>query len=108
MSNTSVKTAKRIGEIRRHTKETDVRVRLNLDGAGQSQISTGLPFLDHMLDLFSRHGLFDLEVACQGDLEIDHHHSVEDIAITFGQALAQALGDKTGITRYGEAVVPMD
>ena len=98
----------RIAEVHRKTKETDVRIVLNLDGKGQSQVSTGLPFLDHMLDLFARHGLFDLEVACKGDLEIDDHHSVEDIAITLGQALTQALGDKAGIARYGEAVVPMD
>ncbi len=98
----------RLGESHRKTKETDVRVVLNLDGNGRSQVSTGLPFLDHMLDLFARHGLFDLEVACKGDLEIDDHHSVEDIAITLGQALTQALGDKAGIARYGEAVVPMD
>jgi imidazoleglycerol-phosphate dehydratase len=105
---TKVTTQKRIAEIHRKTKETDVRVVLNLDGDGQSQVSTGLPFLDHMLDLFARHGLFDLEVACRGDLEIDDHHSVEDIAITLGQALTQALGDKAGIARYGEAIVPMD
>ncbi len=105
---TKVKTQLRTAEIHRQTKETDVRVVLNLDGNGQSQVSTGLPFLDHMLDLFARHGLFDLEVACKGDLEIDDHHSVEDIAITLGQALTQALGDKAGIARYGEAVVPMD
>jgi len=105
---TSLTTAERIGEVRRHTKETDVRVRLNLDGRGQSQISTGLPFLDHMLDLFARHGLFDLDINCNGDLEIDDHHSVEDVAITLGQALVQALGDKAGIKRYGEATVPMD
>jgi imidazoleglycerol-phosphate dehydratase len=105
---TKVTTQKRIAEIHRKTKETDVRVVLNLDGNGQSQVSTGLPFLDHMLDLFARHGLFDLEVACRGDLEIDDHHSVEDIAITLGQALTQALGDKAGIARYGEAIVPMD
>ena len=98
----------RIAEIHRKTKETDVRVVLNLDGSGHSQVSTGLPFLDHMLDLFARHGLFDLKVDCRGDLEIDDHHSVEDIAITLGQALTQALGDKAGIARYGEAVVPMD
>ena len=98
----------RTAEVHRKTKETDVRVVLNLDGNGQSRVSTGLPFLDHMLDLFARHGLFDLEVACKGDLEIDDHHSVEDIAITLGQALMQALGDKAGIARYGEAVVPMD
>lgn len=105
---TKVSTQQRIAEIHRKTKETDVRVVLNLDGNGQSQVSTGLPFLDHMLALFARHGLFDLEVACKGDLEIDDHHSVEDIAITLGQALTQALGDKAGIARYGEAVVPMD
>jgi len=101
-------THQRTAEVHRKTKETDVRVVLNLDGSGQSQVSTGLPFLDHMLELFARHGLFDLEVACKGDLEIDDHHSVEDIAITLGQALRQALGDKAGIARYGEAVVPMD
>jgi len=98
----------RESEIRRKTKETDISVRLNLDGSGKSKISTGLPFLDHMLALFAKHGLFDLDVACKGDLEIDDHHSVEDIAITLGQALVQALGDKAGIQRYGEAVVPMD
>ena len=94
--------------VRRKTKETDVRVKLTLDGDGRSRISTGLPFLDHMLELFAKHGLFNLEVTCQGDLEIDDHHSVEDIAITLGQALVEALGDKAGIRRYGEAIVPMD
>jgi imidazoleglycerol-phosphate dehydratase len=98
----------RVGQIQRKTKETDVRVKLKLDGAGSSRVSTGLPFLDHMLDLFAKHGLFDLEIVCKGDLEIDDHHSVEDIAITLGQALAQALADKSGVRRYGEAVVPMD
>jgi imidazoleglycerol-phosphate dehydratase len=98
----------RIAEIRRQTKETDVRVRLDLDGHGQSRISTGLPFLDHMLELFAKHGLFDLNVACKGDLEVDDHHSVEDVALALGQALTQALGDKVGIKRYGEAIVPMD
>lgn len=98
----------RQADVRRKTKETDVRVRLNLDGSGKSSISIGLPFLEHMLELFAKHGLFDLEVKCDGDLEIDDHHSVEDIAITLGQALAEALADKSGINRYGEAVVPMD
>ena len=98
----------RIASIQRKTKETDIRVSFALDGVGNSKINTGLPFLDHMLELFARHGLFDLEVNCKGDLEIDDHHSVEDIAITLGQSLTQALGEKQGINRYGEAVVPMD
>jgi imidazoleglycerol-phosphate dehydratase len=105
---TELQTASRAAEVRRTTKETDVRVRLSLDGTGQAQVSTGVAFLDHMLELFARHGLFDLEVECRGDLHIDDHHSVEDVAITLGQALAQALGDKAGITRYGSALVPMD
>jgi imidazoleglycerol-phosphate dehydratase len=98
----------RQAEIKRKTKETDITVRLNLDGDGSSTIKTGIGFLDHMLDLFARHGLFDLAVECQGDLHIDDHHTVEDIAITLGQAFAQALGDKRGIVRYGAAYVPMD
>jgi imidazoleglycerol-phosphate dehydratase len=98
----------RAAEKRRTTKETDVRVRFDLDGQGISKISTGIGFLDHMLDLFARHGLFDLEVSCAGDLQIDGHHSVEDIAITLGQAFAEALGDKAGIVRFGSAYVPMD
>jgi imidazoleglycerol-phosphate dehydratase len=98
----------RSATIHRKTKETDIRVSLNLDGTGRSQIATGLPFLDHMLELFAKHGLFDLDVMCKGDLEIDDHHSVEDIAITLGQALVESLGDKSGINRYGEAIVPMD
>src|SRR3989440_11126021 len=100
--------ASREARVMRKTKETDVRLKLNLDGVGRSRISTGLPFLDHMIELFAKHGLFNLEVICQGDLEIDDHHSVEDIAITLGQALTEALGDKRGIKRYGEAIVPMD
>jgi imidazoleglycerol-phosphate dehydratase len=95
-------------EIKRQTTETDVQITLDLDGAGQGHIDTGVPFLDHMLELFSRHGLFDLEVKCKGDLRIDDHHSVEDIAICLGQAFIQALGDKRGIVRYGAAYVPMD
>lgn len=85
-----------------------MRVRLSLDGTGASNVSTGVSFLDHMLELFARHGLFDLEIECRGDLHIDDHHSVEDVAITLGQALAQALGDKKGVARYGSAYVPMD
>jgi imidazoleglycerol-phosphate dehydratase len=98
----------RAASVQRKTKETDIRVSLVLDGIGKSKISTGLPFLDHMLELFAKHGLFDLEISCKGDLEIDDHHSVEDIAITLGQTLSQALGEKRGINRYGEAIVPMD
>ena len=98
----------RTSTIHRKTKETDIRVSLNLDGSGKSSIATGLAFLDHMLELFAKHGLFDLNINCKGDLEIDDHHSVEDIAITLGQALVEALGSKSGINRYGEAIVPMD
>jgi imidazoleglycerol-phosphate dehydratase len=98
----------RSGAVNRKTKETDVRVAVSLDGTGLSSISTGIPFLDHMLVLFARHGLFDLEVHCEGDLEIDDHHSVEDIAISLGQAFLDALGNKAGISRYGSAIVPMD
>ena len=98
----------REARVQRKTKETDIRIKLDLDGNGDASISTGLPFLDHMLELFSKHGLFNLEIMCKGDLEIDDHHSVEDIAITLGQALTEALADKRGIKRYGEAIVPMD
>ena len=94
--------------IERHTKETDIKVRLALDGKGTAKISTEIPFLDHMLELFSKHGLFDLEISCKGDLEIDDHHSVEDVAICLGQAFTEALGEKAGIARYGESLVPMD
>ena len=99
---------KREVQVQRKTKETDVRVKLNLDGSGSSRVRTGLPFLDHMLELFAKHGSFDLDIVCKGDLEIDDHHSVEDIALTVGQALKQALGDKAGIRRFGHAIVPMD
>ena len=105
---TELQTNVREAEVRRRTKETDVRVRLALDGGGAARVSTGVPFLDHMLELFARHGLFDLEVECRGDLHIDDHHSVEDVAITLGQAFSGALGDKAGVARYGSAYVPMD
>lgn len=98
----------RSAQVSRKTKETDIRIALTLDGTGASRIHTGIPFLDHMLDLFARHGLFDLEVECRGDLEIDDHHSVEDVAICLGKAFLQALGDKAGIARYGMSLVPMD
>lgn len=98
----------REAEVERRTKETEITVRLSLDGKGSARIATGIPFLDHMLELFSKHGLFDLEIICKGDLQVDDHHSVEDVAICLGQAFTQALGDKTGIARYGESLVPMD
>jgi imidazoleglycerol-phosphate dehydratase len=98
----------REAHISRQTKETNVRVQLVLDGTGSARIDTGIPFLDHMLELFARHGLFDLEIECRGDLQIDDHHSVEDVAICLGQAFLAALGDKAGIARYGMSLVPMD
>ena len=98
----------RIAEISRQTNETQIEIKLDLDGTGKHEISTGVGFLDHMLELFARHGFFDLEVACSGDLHIDAHHSVEDIALTIGQAFSEALGDKKGIVRFGSAYVPMD
>jgi imidazoleglycerol-phosphate dehydratase len=98
----------RSATIERKTAETDVRLWLELDGSGAAQVATGVGFLDHMLTLFARHGLFDLEVAAAGDLEVDQHHTVEDVGICLGQAIAQAAGDRRGITRYGSALVPMD
>ncbi|MBK6796700.1 MAG: imidazoleglycerol-phosphate dehydratase HisB [Acidobacteria bacterium] len=98
----------RKAEITRKTKETDIQLTIDLDGRGDGKIDTGVPFLDHMLDLFTRHGMFDLAVSCKGDLHIDDHHTVEDSAICLGQAFAKALGDKKGIVRYGSAYVPMD
>jgi len=94
--------------VGRTTKETDIQVILDLDGNGEAQCATGVGFLDHMLALFSRHGLFDLDVRCKGDLEIDAHHSVEDIGITLGSAFDKALGDKSGIVRFAHAYYPMD
>ncbi len=98
----------RMYEISRKTAETDIVLSLNLDGTGKSQIQTGCGFLDHMLILFAAHGKFDLNVCCNGDTQVDDHHSVEDIGICLGQAFAQALGDKRGITRYGSFLLPMD
>ena len=98
----------RIADVSRDTKETQIRVRVNLDGTGQSKLATGIGFFDHMLDQVARHGLIDLDIQAQGDLHIDGHHTVEDVGITLGQAVAQAVGDKTGITRYGHAYVPLD
>ena len=98
----------RTAEINRETGETRIRVRLNLDGTGAGEVSTGVGFLDHMLTLFARHALIDLAVAAEGDLHIDDHHTTEDVAITMGQALRQAVGDKRGIRRYGECALPMD
>jgi len=98
----------RQAEIKRNTLETQVSVKLDLDGSGIGRFATGVPFLDHMLDQIARHGLIDLEVEAVGDLHIDAHHTVEDIGITLGQALARALGDKKGLRRYGHAYVPLD
>lgn len=98
----------RTSEVSRRTNETDISVRLNLDGEGASRVSTGIHFFDHMLILMAKHGLFDLEVRCKGDLEVDGHHTVEDVGIALGQAFDRALGAKEGITRYGTAYVPMD
>lgn len=98
----------RIGEIERTTKETSITLRLDLDGSGQSDIDTGVGFLDHMLTLFSRHGMFDLTITCDGDTYVDDHHSVEDIGICLGTAFRQALGDMAGINRYGSIILPMD
>ncbi len=98
----------RVAEVSRNTAETRITVKLNLDGTGKSKLSTGIGFFDHMLDQIARHGLIDLDIDCQGDLHIDGHHTVEDVGITFGQAVAKAIGDKKGIRRYGHAYVPLD
>jgi imidazoleglycerol-phosphate dehydratase len=98
----------RIAEVQRNTKETQIRVRVDLDGSGQSKLATGIGFFDHMLDQVARHGLIDLEIEAHGDLHIDGHHTVEDVGITLGQAVAKAVGDKAGLTRYGHAYVPLD
>jgi imidazoleglycerol-phosphate dehydratase len=98
----------RNAEVVRNTKETQIRVRLDLDGRGVARLSTGLPFLEHMLDQVARHGMLDLEIEAKGDLHIDAHHTVEDVGICLGQALARAVGDKAGIRRFGHAYVPLD
>lgn len=98
----------RVAEVSRNTAETRITVRVNLDGTGQSQLSTGIGFFDHMLEQIARHGLIDLDVQCEGDLHIDGHHTVEDVGITLGQAVARAVGDKKGLRRYGHAYVPLD
>lgn len=103
-----METVNRIAEIERNTTETQICLSLNLDGSGKSEVSTGIPFLDHMLTLFARHGLFDLNVKATGDIEVDYHHTVEDIGIALGKAFKDALGKKIGIRRYGFFILPMD
>ena len=98
----------RHSEITRETRETAIKLELELDGTGQHKISTGVGFLDHMLELFASHGRFDLNIKCKGDVHVDAHHTVEDTGIALGQAFSQALGDKRGITRYGHVILPMD
>lgn len=98
----------RTAEITRNTNETKIRVAINLDGTGRQQLATGVPFLDHMLDQIARHGMIDLDIHADGDLHIDAHHTVEDIGITLGMAVAKAVGDKAGLRRYGHAYVPLD
>lgn len=100
--------ADRTAQVERNTNETKIRVAINLDGTGKSRLATGIGFFDHMLDQIARHGLIDLDIQCEGDLHIDGHHTVEDVGITLGQAVAQAVGDKKGITRYGHSYVPLD
>ena len=98
----------RTGKASRKTKETEILVDLDLDGAGTAEVQTGIPFLNHMLEIFARHGLFDLRLKAKGDIEVDYHHTVEDVGLALGQALKDALGDKHGICRFGEASVPLD
>jgi len=101
-------TEPRIAEVQRDTKETQIRVRVNIDGTGQAKLATGIGFFDHMLDQIARHGVIDLEIEAKGDLHIDGHHTVEDVGITLGMAVAKAVGDKKGLTRYGHSYVPLD
>ena len=105
---TKAKTAARAQGVRRETRETTVAVAINLDGQGKCELDVGIPFFEHMLEQVGRHGLFDLEVSAKGDLEVDAHHTIEDTGIVMGQAFAAALGDKSGIRRYGHAIVPLD
>ena len=98
----------RKGRVERKTKETDIKVELELDGSGKAEVETGMPFLNHMLDSFSRHGLFDLKLKAKGDIEVDYHHTVEDVGLALGQAFKESLGDKQGIRRFGEASCPLD
>lgn len=98
----------RTAEIIRNTNETKIRVSLNLDGSGQQKLNTGVPFFDHMLDQIARHGMIDLDIDAKGDLQVDSHHTVEDVGIALGQAVAKAIGDKKGLRRYGHAYVPLD
>lgn len=98
----------RSAQVERNTLETQISVKVNLDGAGSGRFDTGVPFLEHMMDQIARHGMIDLDITCKGDIHIDDHHTVEDIGITLGQALAKAVGDKKGIRRYGHAYVPLD
>ena len=98
----------RIAKVARKTKETEINLSLNIYGSGKFKINTSIPFLDHMLELFAKHGMFDLEIEAKGDLQVDCHHTIEDIGIVLGEAIAQALGDKAGIKRYGFFILPMD
>jgi len=108
MTSNIAQTTARTAEVTRNTSETQISIKLNLDGSGQCNFDTGVPFLEHMMDQIGRHGLIDLDIKCKGDLHIDDHHTTEDIGITLGQAFAQAVGDKKGIRRYGHAYVPLD
>ena len=108
MSSATTAAPHRLAEVTRHTAETQIRVAIDLDGSGASKLATGIGFFDHMLDQIARHGLIDLDIEAKGDLHIDGHHTVEDIGITLGQAVAKAVGDKRGLRRYGHAYVPLD